>query len=128
MPATRGTLLVLVADRHDRWPTTELYRRHFLGVLHLVSGKECARASPGVLCLRVYSLPNYIYHDTVAKVCIALARARAASRDAHDAITQGHRLARRALPQHASHAWVRAMSKKRAQSSASWLSGGRYQH
>ena len=109
MPTTRGILLVLVADRHDRWPTTELYRRHFLGVLHLVSGKECARAAPGVLCLRVNSAPNYIYHDTVAKVCVALARARAASREAHDATTQGRRLAssRASPPQHASHAWVR---------------------
>ena len=100
MPTARGILLVLVADRHDRWPTTELYRRHFLGVLHLVSGKECARAAPGVLCLRVTSAPNYIYHDTVAKVCVALARARAASREAHAATTQGRRLASRASPQH----------------------------
>ena len=43
MPSTRTVLLVVAHSRSDRWPTTELYKRHFLGVLHMVSGKGCGK-------------------------------------------------------------------------------------
>ena len=107
--STRGILLVLVASRNDRLPTTELYRRHFLGVVHLMSGKEScpSRAKTGFLCLHVHSQPHYIYHDTVARVCVALARARAASREAHRTEAQGRRLTSR-LTSRASPEWLRA--------------------
>ena len=114
---TRGILLVLVASRNDRLPTTELYRRHFLGVVHLMSGQEkCPRGTSGHLCLHVNSKPHYIYHETIAKVCVALARARAASREAHRTATQGRRLTSRLTSQaspewlRASPAWVRTLS------------------
>ena len=84
MPSTRTVLLVVAHSRSDRWPTTELYKRHFLGVLHMVSGKGCGKATAGVLCMHVASSPHYLYHDNVAKILAALARARAVSRGAHD--------------------------------------------
>ena len=58
MPSTRTVLLVVAHSRSDRWPTTELYKRHFLGVLHMVSGKGCGKATAGVLCMHVASSPS----------------------------------------------------------------------
>ena len=70
MPSTRTVLLVVAHSRSDRWPTTELYKRHFLGVLHMVSGKGCGKATAGVLCMHVASSPHYLYHDNVAKILL----------------------------------------------------------